>query len=168
MEGETPHSQSPIFFLGTKAQGQILETGFFAPQLKEIDKLSAGEIGYIATGIKGPDLVRVGDKIATSLEGMQLPGYKVVKPMVYVGLYPIDQSEYHDIKDALERFRLSDPAFSYSPEQSAALGSGFRCGFLGLLHAEVVQERLSKEYGADLLATSPTVEYLVGDQPLDN
>ncbi len=168
MEGEVPGPGQQINFIATHSFGQVLEKGYFAPQLKEIDSLKAGEIGYIATGIKEADLVHVGDTISTSFETGLLPGYKVVKPMVYVGLYPIDQSEYHDVKDALERFRLNDPAFSYNVEQSAALGSGFRCGFLGLLHAEVVQERLSGEFNVDLLATSPTVEYMVAGQPLDN
>jgi GTP-binding protein LepA len=168
VEGQTPALQTPIVFLGTKQHGQVLETGYFSPQLKPLDTLHAGEIGYIATGIKTPDWVRVGDTISTDFETQQLPGYRMVKPMVYVGLYPIDQSEFHDTKEALERFKLTDPAFTYELENSKALGAGFRCGFLGLLHAEVVQERLSEEFNVDLLATSPTVEYLVDDKPLDN
>jgi GTP-binding protein LepA len=168
VEGEVPGPDQQINFLATRSLGQVLEKGYFAPQLKTTESLKAGKIGYIATGIKEADLVHVGDTISTSFETESLPGYKVVKPMVYVGLYPIDQSEYHDIKDALERFKLNDPSFSYEPEQSKALGAGFRCGFLGLLHAEVVQERLSEEFNVDLLATSPTVEYLVDGKPLDN
>lgn len=175
VEGQTPPDQTPIRFLGTKSSGQILETGFFAPKLTINSGLKAGEIGYIATGIKESDLVRVGDTITSNWlqvagswqenkeltsDIAQLPGYREVKPMVYVGLYPIDSSEYFDLKEALSRFKLNDPAFSYTPEQSAALGSGFRCGFLGLLHAEVVQERLSGEFNVDLLATAPSVEYL--------
>ncbi len=185
VDGEVPKVGSRIKFLGTKAEGQVLEMGYFTPQLTEADRLEAGEIGYIATGIKQPDLVRVGDTI-TSLSNIvyresekpdkrltindipPLPGYREVKPMVYVGLYPINQDEFHDIKKALEKFRLNDPAFTYELEHSQALGAGFRCGFLGLLHAEVVQERLSEEFGADLLATSPSVEYLVDGKPLDN
>ncbi len=168
VEGQTPPDQSPITFLGTKSTGHVLETGFFAPQLTLNQGLKSGEIGYIATGIKEPDLVRVGDTISTSFDGGQLPGYKVVKPMVFVGLFPIDSDEYFDLKDALSKFRLSDPAFSYIPEQSQALGSGFRCGFLGLLHAEVVQERLATEHGVNILATAPAVEYLVNGEKLDN
>lgn len=160
VEGQTPANQSPIVFLGTKASGHILETGFFAPKLTPNVGLKAGEIGYIATGIKESDLVHVGDTISTDFSVSQLPGYRQVKPMVYVGLYPIDSSEYFELKEALSRFKLNDPAFSYEPEQSVALGSGFRCGFLGLLHAEVVQERLSGEFNVDLLATTPSVEYL--------
>lgn len=161
-EGETPKLSSPITLLGTKAKGQILEAGFFTPQLKPADKLQAGAIGYIATGIKEADLVRVGDTISTDPTTTPLPGYKTVKPMVYVGLYPIDADDYLEMKEALAKFKLTDPAFSYTPESSTALGSGFRCGFLGLLHAEVVQERLSTEFGVDLLATAPSVEYQLG------
>lgn len=168
VEGRVPDLQSKIVFLGTKSEGQVLEKGYFAPQLKEADVLEAGEIGYIATGIKVADKVRVGDTIAVSFEESQLPGYKEVKPMVYVGLYPIDSSEYFELKEALSKFKLNDPAFSYEMEQSAALGSGFRCGFLGLLHAEVVQERLSGEFNVDLLATAPSVEYLVNGEIVHN
>ncbi len=169
VEGQTPIDQSSIVFLGTKATGHVLETGFFAPALTAGEVLKSGEIGYIATGIKTPDLVRVGDTMATSFSGVEpLPGYKQVKPMVYVGLYPIDQDEYHDIKESLERFRLTDPAFTYELEHSQALGAGFRCGFLGLLHAEVVQERLSGEFNADLLATAPSVEYMLADTLVHN
>ncbi|OGE14869.1 hypothetical protein A3F00_03625 [Candidatus Daviesbacteria bacterium RIFCSPHIGHO2_12_FULL_37_11] len=187
VDGEVPKVGSEIEFLGTKATGQVLEKGYFGPQLIPTDSLEAGEIGYIATGIKTPDLVRVGDTIITTvhlgggekvalslyLRGVPgeiepLPGYKEVKPMVYVGLYPIDQDEYHEIKDALEKFRLSDPAFTYELEHSNALGAGFRCGFLGLLHAEVVQERLSGEFNADLIATAPSVEYMLGSELIHN
>ena len=166
VEGQTPPDQSQILFLGTRAEGHILETGFFAPQLTLNKGLKSGEIGYIATGVKVPDKVRVGDTISTSFEVEQLPGYRDVKPMVYVGLFPIDQDEFHEIKEALEKFRLSDPAFTYTLEHSQALGAGFRCGFLGLLHAEVVQERLSSEFSADLIATTPSVEYMVGEETI--
>lgn len=168
VEGQTPKNQSKIVFLGTKSEGQVLEAGYFAPQLTAIDNLKAGEIGYIATGIKEADKVRVGDTISTDLSLELLPGYKEVKPMVYVGLYPIDSDEYFELKEALSKFKLNDPAFSYEPEQSAALGSGFRCGFLGLLHAEVVQERLSDEFNVDLLATAPSVEYIINGEVVHN
>lgn len=166
VEGRTPPNQTQIVFLGKASSGHILETGFFAPQLTLNDGLKAGEIGYIATGIKEPDLVRVGDTIATDFSADSLPGYKEVKPMVFVGLFPIDSDKYFELKDALAKFRLTDPAFSYTPEQSEALGAGFRCGFLGLLHAEVVQERLSQEFDVNLLATAPSVEYLLDDKPI--
>lgn len=168
MEGEVPNVSTKIKFLGTKAEGEVLEKGFFSPQLIQAESLVAGEIGYIATGIKQPDLVRVGDTIALDLNAEQLPGYREVKPMVYVGLYPIEAQEYFELKEALAKFKLNDPAFSYEAEQSSALGSGFRCGFLGLLHAEVVQERLLGEFNVNLLATTPSVEYLVGEKAITN
>lgn len=168
IDGEVPANQSEIVFLGTKAKGQIIEKGYFAPQLTPSDQLKMGQIGYIATGIKESDLVIVGDTISTNVDAKPLPGYREVKPMVFVGLFPIDNSEYAQMREALSKFKLNDPAFSYQPEHSQALGSGFRCGFLGLLHAEVVRERLSKEYGADLIATAPSVEYLINGKTLDN
>ncbi|MBI4039783.1 elongation factor 4 [Candidatus Daviesbacteria bacterium] len=168
VDGKVPPNQSKIVFLGTKSAGQVLEAGFFAPTLTPEENLQAGEIGYIATGIKQSDQVRVGDTIATNLDAEPLPGYKEVKPMVYVGLYPIETSEYFDLKEALSKFKLTDPAFSFVAEKSTALGAGFRCGFLGLLHAEVVQQRLSEEFGVNLLATTPTVGYLVGGEPVTN
>lgn len=166
IEGQTPPNQSGIVFLGTKASGHVLEAGIFTPSLSPKEGLKSGEIGYIATGIKEPDLVRVGDTIATDFSTEQLPGYKEVKPMVFIGLFPIDADEYFELKEALAKFRLTDPAFSFVPEHSQALGAGFRCGFLGLLHAEVVQERLSGEFNVDLLATAPSVEYLLDDEPI--
>lgn len=168
VEGKVPVNQEEIHFIGTKSKGIVLESGFFAPALTPSNSLEAGDIGYIATGIKEADLVRVGDTISDYPNTEQLPGYKTVKPMVFVGLYPIDSDEYFELKEALSKFKLNDPAFSYVPEQSAALGSGFRCGFLGLLHAEVVQERLSGEFNVDLLATAPSVEYLIDDVPVHN
>ncbi len=168
VEGSVGGLQSPIVFLGTKASGQVLEKGYFGPGLTPAESLKAGEIGYIATGIKTPNMVHVGDTVSANFNAQALPGYREVKPMVFVGFYPIEAAEYFDLKEALSKFKLNDPAFSYEPEQSAALGSGFRCGFLGLLHAEVVQQRLSEEFGVNLLATSPSVEYLVDGEPLDN
>ncbi len=170
VDGKVPEVGSKINFLGTGAGGQVLEKGVFTPALTPTDELTAGEIGYIATGIKQPDLVRVGDTIS-HLGGVMpepLPGYKEVKPMVFVGLYPIDNDEYFELKEALSKFRLNDPAFTYIPEQSQALGAGFRCGFLGLLHAEVVQERLSGEFNVDLLATAPSVEYEINGKLIHN
>lgn len=169
VEGKVPKINQKIRFLATGAEGEILEKGYFGPALTPVENLESGEIGYIATGIKESDLVKVGDTITESGSKVeQLPGYKEVKPMVYVGLYPIDQSEFHELKDVLGKFKLSDPAFSYELEHSTALGAGFRCGFLGLLHAEVVQQRLSEEFNMDLLATTPSVEYLLDGQPITN
>ncbi|MDO8570036.1 MAG: translation elongation factor 4 [Candidatus Daviesbacteria bacterium] len=169
VDGEVPKVGTKIKFLGTGAIGEVLEKGYFSPGLTPIEDLKSGEIGYIATGIKQSDLVRVGDTISHPRGVIEpLPGYKEVKPMVYVGLYPIEQSEFLELKEVLNKFRLTDPAFTYVPENSQALGAGFRCGFLGLLHAEVVQQRLSEEFNIDLLATTPSVEYLVEDVPITN
>jgi GTP-binding protein LepA len=168
MEGVVPDPQSEITFLGTHSKTTIVESGYFSPKLLATNSLKAGEIGYIATGIKESDRVRVGDTISTTFDEEQLPGYKQVKPMVYVGLFPVETGDYFELKEALSKFKLNDPAFSYEPEQSAALGSGFRCGFLGLLHAEVVQERLSTEFNVDLLATAPSVEYRVNGEIINN
>lgn len=168
VEGTTPAHASPIYFLGTRAEGYVLETGYFTPVMTAVPHIQAGDIGYIATGLKQADAVRVGDTIATDMHALQLAGYKEVKPMVFVGLYPIDSSDYLVLKDALYKFRLNDPAFSFEAENSSALGAGFRCGFLGLLHAEVVQERLQTEYNVDVLATAPSVEYLVDGKSVNN
>ncbi len=168
VEGKVPPNQTRVQFLGTQASSEIIESGYFSPGLTPSADLVAGEIGYIATGVKSADLVRVGDTITLDPQMEALPGYRDAKPMVFVGLYPIDASEYFELKEALAKFKLNDPAFSYEPEQSAALGSGFRCGFLGLLHAEVVQSRLSEEYGVNLLATAPSVQYLAGEKQVNN
>ncbi|MDD2822662.1 MAG: translation elongation factor 4 [Candidatus Daviesbacteria bacterium] len=169
VEGKVPETNKKIRFVATEAEGEILEKGFFGPALTPVENLESGEIGYIATGIKQPDLVKVGDTIAEiGTDVSLLPGYKQVKPMVYVGLYPIEQAEFHDLKTVLSKFKLTDPAFSYEIEHSQALGAGFRCGFLGLLHAEVVQQRLSEEFNMDLLATTPSVEYLLDGSPITN
>ncbi|MBA4370862.1 MAG: elongation factor 4, partial [Coriobacteriaceae bacterium] len=127
------------------------------------DELGVGEVGYVITGLKDPALVKVGDTITLAKHGATepLPGYREVKPMVYTGLYPMDGDQYPDLRDALDRLRLNDPALIYEPESSHALGFGFRVGFLGLLHMEVVKERLEREFSLDLLATAPSVEYHV-------
>ncbi len=170
VDGQVPKTNTKIKFLGTQATGEILEKGYFTPGLTPSDFLGSGEIGYIATGIKQPEQVLVGDTITVENEMNVelLPGYKKVKPMVYVGLFPIEQTGFTQLKEILAKFKLTDPAFSFQPEHSQALGAGFRCGFLGLLHAEVVQQRLSEEFGINLLATIPSVEYLVNGQALDN
>lgn len=168
VDGEVPSVQGNIVFLGTQARGEVLEKGIFTPDLSSIETLSAGAIGYIATGIKEADKVRVGDTVALHFETTPLPGYKEAKPMVFVGLYPIDLADFPKVRETLVKFRLSDPAFSFEPEHSDALGAGFRCGFLGLLHAEVVKERLSSEYDLSLVATAPSVVYLVNGEFVSN
>src|SRR3954470_21832104 len=148
------------------AQGTRFETeevGFFSPTMKASDSLGAGEVGYIVTGLKDVAKLRVGDTLPTQGRPASepLPGYKDVKPMVFAALFPTDSDEYPQLRDALERLRLNDASLSYEPETSQALGFGFRCGFLGLLHMEIVRERLEREFDLDLLVTAPTVAYKV-------
>ena len=144
---------------GTDAEA--LEVGFFHPQLTEAKGLTAGEVGYIATGLKSLGQVPVGDTITLRNRPAQapLPGYKPLKPMVFAGMYPSDGESYQQLRDALDKLQLNDGALSFQPESSIALGFGFRCGFLGLLHMDIVQERLEREYGLDLLTTAPSVGY---------
>ncbi len=145
--------------LGTRAD--VEEVGFFSPNMMPAPSLAAGEVGYIITGIKTVRDLRVGDTLSSAGSRAQapLPGYREAKPMVFCGLFPIDGDDYPALRDALEKLKLNDAAFSYEPETSQALGFGFRCGFLGLLHMDIVRERLEREYDLDLLATTPNVEY---------
>jgi GTP-binding protein LepA len=146
---------------GTDAE--IDELGFFGPEMRPTERMSAGEVGYVITGIKDVARLRVGDTL-TSRErpaSGPLPGYREVKPVVFCGLFPIDTDQYEDLRDALDRLALNDAALSYEPETSEALGFGFRCGFLGLLHMDIVRERLEREYDLELLATTPNVSYEV-------
>ncbi len=146
---------------GTEAD--IDDIGFFGPALTPVDALEAGEVGYVITGIKDVSLLRVGDTLTTRRNpaAEPLPGYQDVKPMVFCGLFPVDTDRFNDLREALEKLSLNDAALTYEPETSHALGFGFRCGFLGLLHMDIVRERLEREYDVDLLATTPTVEYEV-------
>jgi GTP-binding protein LepA len=148
------------------AQGTRFETeevGFFAPTMQAAESLGAGEVGYIVTGLKDVAKLRVGDTLTSQSRPADapLPGYKDVKPMVFAALYPTDSDDYPQLRDALERLKLNDASLSYEPETSQALGFGFRCGFLGLLHMEIVRERLEREFDLDLLVTAPTVAYRV-------
>jgi GTP-binding protein LepA len=152
-----------VQFMGTSAQADVLELGMFRPAMSETPELAAGQVGYIATGLKSIGDCQVGDTATLAEEPATnpLPGYRPAKPMVFAGLYPVDSNAYTDLREALEKLKLNDAALSYLPETSAALGFGFRCGFLGLLHMEIVRERLEREYGIDLLITVPSVEYQV-------
>jgi GTP-binding protein LepA len=146
---------------GTEAD--IDDIGFFRPEMTGVQGMEAGDVGYLITGIKDVAKLRVGDTL-TALERPAtepLEGYREVRPMVFCGLFPIDTDRYEDLRDALEKLALNDAALSWEPETSEALGFGFRCGFLGLLHMEIVRERLEREYGLDLLATTPNVRYEV-------
>ncbi|MCD6013988.1 MAG: lepA [Solirubrobacterales bacterium] len=146
---------------GTEAE--IDELGFFAPAMRPAPAMSAGEVGYAITGLKDVSTLRVGDTLTARDRpaAAPLPGYREVRPMVFSGLFPIDTDRYEDLRDALERLALNDAALSYEPETSQALGFGFRCGFLGLLHMDIVRERLEREYDLELLATTPNVRYEV-------
>jgi GTP-binding protein LepA len=146
---------------GTEAE--IDDIGFFTPQMRTADALHAGEVGFLITGIKDVSALRVGDTLTVKARPASepLPGYREVKPMVFCGLFPIDSDDYPDLRDALEKLTLNDAALSWEPETSDALGFGFRCGFLGLLHMDIVRERLEREYDLELLATMPSVEYEV-------
>jgi len=147
----------------TGTQAEIDDIGFFGPRMTPLSELRAGEVGYVITGIKDVSLLRVGDTLTTreNPASEPLPGYQEVKPMVFCGLFPVDTDRFSDLRDALEKLSLNDAALSYEPETSQALGFGFRCGFLGLLHMDIVRERLEREYDLDLLATTPNVEYAV-------
>ena len=142
---------------------EALEVGIFTPDLTPTDHLSTGEVGYVATGLKAVRECRVGDTItaASNPAAEPLPGYQQAKPMVFAGLYPTQPNDYGLLREALEKLQLNDAALAFEPETSVALGPGFRCGFLGLLHMEIVQERLEREYDLELLMTAPSVEYQV-------
>jgi len=150
-----------ILAMQARTEADIDDIGFFGPALTPVAALEAGEVGYVITGIKDVSLLRVGDTI-TMLKAPAaepLPGYQEVKPMVFCGLFPVDTDRFSDLRDALDKLSLNDAALTWEPETSHALGFGFRCGFLGLLHMDIVRERLEREYDVDLLATTPTVEY---------
>src|SRR5436853_5746785 len=150
--------------LGTRFEAE--ELGFFAPTRSPVRRLEAGEVGYVITGLKDVSRLRVGDTLTSETRpaAAALPGYKDVKPMVFAGLFPTDSDDYPELRDALERLKLNDAALFYEPETSQALGFGFRCGFLGLLHMEIVRERLEREFDLDLLVTAPNVAYRVQEK----
>lgn len=152
-----------IRMLATKTEALVEEVGARRPIETPMSALGVGEVGYLVTGLKDVSQVKVGDTITSSVQGVDepLPGYREAKPMVFTGLYPIEGDQYEPLKEALEKLSLNDPALAWEPEKSHALGFGFRVGFLGLLHMEVIKERLEREFGLDLLATAPSVEYHV-------
>lgn len=152
-----------VRLMATEIVTQVEEVGVRRPANTPVEQLTVGEVGYLITGLKDPADVKVGDTVTLVKGGatQPLPGYREVKPMVYTGLFPLDGDQYTDLRDALDKLRLNDPALIYEPETSHALGFGFRVGFLGLLHLEVVKERLEREFDLDLLATAPSVEYHV-------
>ncbi len=151
-----------IHFINSEADYEVLELGKHTPHEVKKDKLSAGEVGFISASIKSIEEVEVGDTICLANKIVEpLPGYKPMKPMVFSGIYPIDSTKYNALKEALLKLKLSDAALTFEPETSIALGFGFRCGFLGLLHMEIIQERIEREFNIDIIATSPSVIYEV-------
>ena len=162
MEG-TLRTGERIHLMGSGAQNEVMELGAFRPALTALGVIEAGEVGYIATGFKNVKECQVGDTVTSAARPatQALPGYKPAQPMVFAGLYPTDGRDYPMLRDALDRLRLNDASLGYEPESSVALGFGFRCGFLGLLHMEIIQERLEREYNLELLTTAPSVEYRV-------
>jgi GTP-binding protein LepA len=159
----TIKTNDKLRFFKVHKEAEAEEIGILGLRRNKIDELSAGNVGYLIAGIKDVHDTKVGDTVTHIKNGATepLPGYKEVKPMVYSGLYPTDADDFEDLRDALDKFRLNDSALVYQPETSAALGFGFRCGFLGLLHMEIVQERLLREYGQSIITTLPNVEYYV-------
>ncbi len=154
---------SNLHLMATNTDLKPVEIGIFSPEMKPVQRLSAGEVGYIATGLKTVRECRVGDTITTADKSApeMLPGYKKAKPMVFAGIYPVEGEDYDDLRDALEKLQLNDASLDYQPETSQALNFGFRCGFLGLFHMEIIQERLEREYDLDIVVTAPSVEYQV-------
>jgi len=152
-----------LMLMADEVRFDPLELGVFRPDMMPVERLQAGEVGYVATGLKNVRDVAVGDTLTAAERPAEepLPGYRPAKPMVFAGIYPVDNDDYHDLRDALEKLRLNDASLVYQPENSVALGYGFRCGFLGLFHMEIIQERLEREYDLNLLATAPSVEYHV-------
>ncbi len=152
--------------MATDTRFDAEELGVFSPALTPVERLTAGEVGYVVTGLKDVSRLRVGDTLTSVRRPAEeaLPGYKDVKPMVFAGLFPTDSDDYPELRDALERLKLNDAALVYEPETSQALGFGFRCGFLGLLHMEIVRERLEREFDLDLLVTAPNVAYRVQEK----
>jgi GTP-binding protein LepA len=163
VDGEL-HSRTKVHFMATGLDSETEEPGIFAPEAKPVARLEAGEVGYLVTGLKDVHQVKVGDTITVSGKhraSEPLPGYREPLPMVWSGLFPAEGGDYSELRDALDRLKLNDAALAFEPETSLALGFGFRCGFLGLLHMDIVKERLEREFGLELIATAPNVEFHV-------
>src|SRR5438046_10094004 len=160
MEG-TLHPKDRRRRMSTGPASSCEQVGVFTPKAKQKDRLSAGEVGYLTAGIKELRAAKVGDTLTHDDKpaASPLPGFKEIKPQVFAGLFPVEASEYEALRDALEKLHLNDASFHYEPETSQALGFGFRCGFLGLLHMDIVQERLEREDGMHLITTAPSVGY---------
>jgi len=157
------HKGDKIRFMAGGTEHEVDELGFFSPKMTPVNSLEVGEVGYFVASIKDIGAVRVGDTITHARKPAEqaLPGYEPAKPVVFAGLYPVDADDYNDLKDAIDKYRLNDASLTVEPETSSALGFGFRCGFLGLLHMEIVQERLEREFGMNLITTAPSVVYRI-------
>jgi GTP-binding protein LepA len=160
-----------LFLLGTKSVTSAIEVGIFSPTQKPVDRLNAGEVGYVVTALKDISLLNVGDTLTSEDQpaAIALPGYQPIKPVVFVSFYPTDGEEINSLREALSKLRLQDSSLEYTPEFSPALGNGFRVGFLGLLHADIVEERLEREFGISLIAAAPSVSYqiaMIGDRTI--
>jgi GTP-binding protein LepA len=177
MEGSISNTDI-LHLMATGFELKPVEIGIFTPEMRTVPRLVAGEVGYIATGLKTVHECRVGDTFthASNPASEPLPGYRKVKPMVFAGIYPVENDDYQDLKESLEKLQLNDASLTYEPETSQALKFGFRCGFLGMFHMEIIQERLEREYNLDILVTAPSVEYevvmqtgeeMVIDSPVD-
>ncbi|MEO7117521.1 MAG: translation elongation factor 4 [Candidatus Limnocylindrales bacterium] len=172
----TLHAHANVRLMASGAESEILELGYFRPAATPVPKMVTGEVGYVATGLKSVRDCQVGDTLtlAERPAPKPLPGYQLAKPLVFAGIYPMKGEDYGELREALEKLHLNDASISYQPESSVALGFGFRCGFLGLLHMEIIQERLEREFALDLIASAPSVEYLVtltngrGEVAVDN
>ena len=171
----TVRPRQKIVFMSNRREYEVSEVGVFAPKARAKDSLIAGEVGFVVANVKVIQDAKVGDTLTDPLRPTDaaLPGFKEIKPMVFSGIFPVDSADYESTRDALEKLRLNDSAFVYEPETSQALGFGFRCGYLGLLHMEIVQERLEREYGLNLITTAPSVVYKIvkkdgGEQLIDN
>src|SRR5467141_2519982 len=162
MEG-TARPRQKFQFMSNRREYEVSEVGVFAPKARAKSELIAGEVGFVVANVKVIQDAKVGDTLTEALRPTDkpVPGFKEIKPMVFSGIFPVDSADYENTRDALEKLRLNDSAFTYEPETSQALGFGFRCGYLGLLHMEIVQERLEREYNLDLITTAPSVVYIV-------
>jgi GTP-binding protein LepA len=162
MEG-TLRAGQEVKLMGSGHRFELTELGVFRPKMTPVKQLSAGETGYLIAGIKDVAEVRIGDTVTSTQQPAKepWPGYREPKPMVFCGLYPVDSNEFPDLRDALDKLRLNDASLTYTADSSPALGFGFRCGFLGLLHMDIIQERLEREYNLSLIATAPSVVYRV-------
>ncbi|MDZ4231638.1 MAG: elongation factor 4, partial [Candidatus Pacearchaeota archaeon] len=163
VEGSVKSSEK-VWFAQSGASSSLKEVGYFLPQEMPALGLLAGEIGYVATGMKSSELVRIGDTLTVSSVTPALPGYKEPQPLVFVSLYPENPDEFDILKDAIAKLKLNDPSFTAEPESREALGRGFRCGFLGVLHSEIIAERIRREYNLSLVVSRPSVEFKVRDK----